>query len=166
MARVFFQLPLRRVELPYEQIVEIERESLRTRSIPIWCTTLTHLEVLYWDPPKDGHIVVPLLQHLDALTHLSLNFFDPEVHERVHIVSLLETKPFLQIVLLDIEPTRIPKDHTPIDIRIVYLVESNDPVGAWKGHGPKGSKWVWAEEEVAKRRMREARSREQSEDKV
>ncbi|KAH6877412.1 hypothetical protein BKA70DRAFT_1346337, partial [Coprinopsis sp. MPI-PUGE-AT-0042] len=104
MARVVSQLPLHRTELPCEQLVQIERESLCTGSLPVWCTTLTHLKVLYWHlASMDDHIYVPLLQHLGALTHLAIDWcmFVPELHERVDIASFLETKPLLQIVLVD-----------------------------------------------------------------
>ncbi|KAH6902048.1 hypothetical protein BKA70DRAFT_678931 [Coprinopsis sp. MPI-PUGE-AT-0042] len=158
IARALSQLPLQHAELPYEQLVEIERESLRTGSFPGWCTTLTHLEVIYWSlSSKDGHIVIPLLQHLDALTHIALNWyvFDPELHERVDIASFLETKPTLQIVLVDAEQGSVPDDHTPIDIRIVYLPvvdDSEDPVDEWLGHGGVRSKWTMSEKTVERRR--------------
>ncbi|KAH6902031.1 hypothetical protein BKA70DRAFT_678635 [Coprinopsis sp. MPI-PUGE-AT-0042] len=166
MARVISQLPLRRVELPYEQLVEIEREYLRIGSLPGWCMTLTHLEVLYWSlSSKDGHILIPLLQHLESLTHLALDWriFTPALHERVDIASFLETRPSLQIVLVDTEGGQVPDDHTPIDIRIVYMpiIDSEDPVEEWLGHG---SKWEMAEKTVERRRRRERRRREESED--
>ncbi|KAH6902042.1 hypothetical protein BKA70DRAFT_1308128 [Coprinopsis sp. MPI-PUGE-AT-0042] len=104
MARVVSQLPLQRTELPCEQLVQIEREHLRTGSLPVWCTTLTNLKVLYWHlASMDDHIFVPLLQHLDALTHLAIDWcmFIPELHERVNIASFLETKPLLEIVIVD-----------------------------------------------------------------
>ncbi|KAH6903354.1 hypothetical protein BKA70DRAFT_1515189 [Coprinopsis sp. MPI-PUGE-AT-0042] len=93
MSRVISQLPLRRVELPYEQLFEVERKSLGIGFFPGWCMTLTHLEVLYRSlSSKDGHIVVPFLQHLTALAHLALDWriFSPELHERVDIASFLE----------------------------------------------------------------------------
>ncbi|KAH6877410.1 hypothetical protein BKA70DRAFT_1127608 [Coprinopsis sp. MPI-PUGE-AT-0042] len=166
MARVISQLLLRRAELPYEQLVEIEREYLRIGSLPGWCMTLTHLEVLYWSlSSKDGHILIPLLQHLESLTHLALDWriFTPALHERVDIASFLETRPSLQIVLVDTEGGQVPDDHTPIDIRIVYMpiIDSEDPVEEWLGHG---SKWEMAEKTVERRRRRERRRREESED--
>ncbi|KAH6902050.1 hypothetical protein BKA70DRAFT_678961 [Coprinopsis sp. MPI-PUGE-AT-0042] len=155
MARVLSNLPLRRIELPYEQLIEIERESLHTGSLPGWCTTLTHLEILYWGLSyKGGHILVPLLQNLSALTHLGLDWriFTPSIHEQVDIASFLEMKPLFQVVLVETDEGQVLEDHTSIDIRIVYMTEGEDPVKEWVGRGSKANKWTLAEEEVARRR--------------
>ncbi|KAH6903352.1 hypothetical protein BKA70DRAFT_606385 [Coprinopsis sp. MPI-PUGE-AT-0042] len=162
MARVLSNLPLRRIELPYEQLIEIERESLHTGSLPGWRTTLTHLEILYWGLSyKGGHILVPLLQHLSALTHLGIDWriFTPAIHEQVDIASFLEIRPSLQVVLVDTDDGQVLEDHTPIDIRIVYMTEGEDPLKEWVGRGSKANKWTLAEEEVARRR-RERRGQE------
>ncbi|KAH6903347.1 hypothetical protein BKA70DRAFT_1566947 [Coprinopsis sp. MPI-PUGE-AT-0042] len=142
MSRVISQLPLRHAELPYDQLVEIERQSLSTGSLPGWCTTLTHLEVVYWTiASRDDHILVPLLERFMALTHLAIDWypFAPDLHEQVDVASFLQTKPLLHIVLVDAEKESVPDDHTPIDIRIVDLpvsVHGEDPVEEWLGNGP------------------------------
>ncbi|KAH6902045.1 hypothetical protein BKA70DRAFT_1435639 [Coprinopsis sp. MPI-PUGE-AT-0042] len=163
MAWALSQLSLRHAELPYEELVEIERQSLIVGSFTGWCTTLTHLEVVYWTiASRDGHILVPLLQYLDALTHLAIDWymFSPDTHKRVDIALFLQTKPLLQIVHVDAENESVPDDHTPIDIRIVYLplsVHGEDPVEEWLGYG---SKWTMVE----RRRRRERRRQDEESD--
>ncbi|KAH6903345.1 hypothetical protein BKA70DRAFT_1433859 [Coprinopsis sp. MPI-PUGE-AT-0042] len=144
MSRVISQLCLRHAKLPYEQLVEIERKSLRTGSFPGWCTTLTHLEVIYWSlSSKVQHIVTPLLQNLNALTHLAIDWyvFVPELHEQVGIASFLEMKPLPQIMFTDAKKESVPDDHTPIDARIVYVPvvdDREDLVDEWlPGHDTK-----------------------------
>ncbi|KAH6903344.1 hypothetical protein BKA70DRAFT_1433858 [Coprinopsis sp. MPI-PUGE-AT-0042] len=168
MACIISQLPLlRHADLPCEQLAKIGHESLCKGPLPVWCTTLTHLEVLYWgQSSKEGHIVIPLLQHLDALTHLAIDWylFVPELHERVDVAEFLETKPLLQIVIVDTEKERVPDEHIPIDVRIVYLpsVDTEDPIDGWLGHG-NGSKWTKAEKAVERRRRRDRIRREEEE---
>ncbi|KAH6902028.1 hypothetical protein BKA70DRAFT_1308060 [Coprinopsis sp. MPI-PUGE-AT-0042] len=161
LAHAISQLPLQRVELPYEQLLQIERGSLQTgSSLPGWCTTLTHLEVIYWSfSYTEEHLLIPLLQHLACLTHLCIAwaFFVPGVHEQLDIASFLELRPLLQVVLVESE--QVSEDHTPIsDIRIVYSSGSDKPVEEWENRGRSVSKWTLAEEEVARRRqLREKR---------
>ncbi|KAH6902054.1 hypothetical protein BKA70DRAFT_1435645 [Coprinopsis sp. MPI-PUGE-AT-0042] len=152
MAWTLSQLPLRHAELPCEQLVEIERQQsqhgVSARLV-------------------GGHVLVPLLQHLTALTHLAIDWYllAPDIHERVDIASFLQTKPLLQIVLGVDENESVPDDHIPIDVRIVYLpsVGGEDPVDEWLGHG-HGNKWAKAEKTVERRRRRERRRKEEESD--
>ncbi|KAH6902029.1 hypothetical protein BKA70DRAFT_1308061 [Coprinopsis sp. MPI-PUGE-AT-0042] len=157
IARSLSQLPLQRVEITYEHLLGIERQSVLLGSLPGWCTTLTHLEVLFWRlSSATNHIVVPLLQHLHALTHLCITWppFIPELHEQVDIASILIQKPSLKFILVDTE--QVSDSYIPIDIRIVYLATAgNDPDEEWADRGARVSKWTLAEQEVARRRRDE-----------
>ncbi|KAH6877407.1 hypothetical protein BKA70DRAFT_215515 [Coprinopsis sp. MPI-PUGE-AT-0042] len=160
LAHAISRLPLQRAELPYEQLLQLECESLRKgSSLPGWCTTLTHLEVIYWSfSYTEDHLLVPLLQHLTCLTHLCITwaFFVPEVHEQADIASFLELRPLLQVVVVESE--QVSDDHTPIgDIRIVYSAGAANPVKEWENRGPRLSKWTLAEEEVTRRRQSRGR---------
>jgi hypothetical protein len=152
MIRVLSQLhSLRRVELPYEQLVEIEPPA---GSLIRWGSTLTHFEFIHWDfSSKDEHIRVPLLRDLVSLTHLFIGWqqYDLEMHEK-DVMSILEAKPSLQVALVYTEEGMIPDDHIPVDARIVYRTEVDNPVWQWRDQGPMVGKWVEAEEEIARRR--------------
>jgi hypothetical protein len=152
MARVLSQLPaLRRLELPYEHLVEIERAG----NLPCWSSTLTHFEVVFWNfSSKEGRISVPLLRDLVSLTHLCIIWqeYDLEVHEKGDVASILESRPSLQVVLVDVEEEIIPDDHVPVDVRIVYRTEGDDPVVEWRDQEPMAGKWAVAEEVIARRR--------------
>jgi hypothetical protein len=166
MAHVISQLPrLRRAELPYEQLVEIEK----AQSLPLWSTNLTHLEVLYWTLSSTGkHIDVPLLRELTSLTHLCIDwrFYVVEIHEKEDVTQFLTVKPSLQVLVIDTGEGQIADGHKPIDIRVVYYVEDEDPVDEWKDEGPRPGKWTWAEAEVANRRRLRSEGAKQEEELV
>jgi hypothetical protein len=152
MVRVLSQLPaLRRLESSYESLIEIEQ----TGNLPRWCLTLTHLEVIYWNCSyKDDHINVPILRDFVSLTHLHIMWqeYDLKVHEKGDIMALLEAKPSLQVVLVDLEEEFIPDDHIPVDVRIVYRPEGDDSVEEWRDQELIADKWAVAEQEISRRR--------------
>jgi hypothetical protein len=169
IAHVLSRLPLQRLEVRYERILQLECESVRVGELPGWCATLTHLDIFCWTlSSRTSHIPQPpLLLHLPALTHLSIGWseFEPGLHEKEDIASFLAAKPLLQVVLVDTE--EVDDDHVPIDDRIVYLPASADPVREWANQGRRLSKWALAEKVVAKRRRNmEGTSRDEPSDIV
>jgi hypothetical protein len=154
-ARVLSELlALRRVELPHEQLVEIERAGI----LPRWCMSLTHLWILYWTASsKDQHIDVPFLQDMVSLTHLHIHWqrYEIEIHEKIDVVSFLQARPLLHMVLIGTGEGLIPDGHMPVDVRIVYRTKGDDPVGEWRDQGSVAGKWAVAEEEIARRRGRD-----------
>lgn len=150
-----FELPLKRLELGYEHIVEVEQESIRRGSLPRWCTTLTHLDVLYWDfASHGGSIKVPMLDKLSALTHLAVDWrsFTPDSHEP-DLLCILDLRPGLQVLLAYLgEWAAWAKERIPLDARIIYLTTDQDPVEEWLDEGPHPGKWTVAEEQIRHRK--------------
>ncbi|KAH6879985.1 hypothetical protein BKA70DRAFT_1344533 [Coprinopsis sp. MPI-PUGE-AT-0042] len=145
---------LRCLSFAYQNLVRLEPSMMK--SPPVWFANLKYLALIYWEDP--GNLLpVPLLGHMQSLTHLSL--LPPALsslrvqNEGFDLVSVLEARPTLQVVLILLRGHASNRLLTtaPADIRIIYRRYLR--VGAieyWeKQHDDK---WRTAEEEIARRR--------------
>ncbi|KAH6917803.1 hypothetical protein BKA70DRAFT_1433 [Coprinopsis sp. MPI-PUGE-AT-0042] len=142
-SKLLLPLALRRLTCRYDHLSDVE--ACPGSSPHPWLQTLTHF-------------TVPLLKHLTSLTHLCLSpdsVLHGETFSEPALVAVLEARPSLQILLIQIPLWRVHLERPCVDPRIVYRREplGVEAISDWEGHWEgTANKWTEADECVREKR--------------
>lgn len=123
-----------------------------------WCDSLTHLDIIFWHHELSP--VVPYLDHLHSLTHLSLRLR----HNRARAESLLDIlsscKKLEFMIIYDELPESAEEGIKVVDKRVVYMPYPSNVVQAWEAQARQDvtSSWFSAEEAIRRYIVEQERS--------
>ncbi|KAH6917797.1 hypothetical protein BKA70DRAFT_1554005 [Coprinopsis sp. MPI-PUGE-AT-0042] len=142
---------LQSLSFVYDNLMQLER-SVATSGPPAWCARLRYLDLVYWSGTART-LPISLLKEMESLTHLSFApaAFNSRAKDEFDVLSALEVRPTLRVVLILLDDVPEVITAAPLDIRIIYRPHrGGEPMKQWKNQ--YDSKWIPAEAEIARRR--------------
>lgn len=132
-------LPLRRLSIDVGHLIGL------LGSQPIWLSSLTHLDVIFWASIEDSGSIIPGLDSLLILTHLAFNVELQRI-SATSLSTIISACPHLEVLVIivdeDAEDVEGADESVLDDPRIVYLPYPN-AVPDWEAP-VRGQPDIWS----------------------
>jgi hypothetical protein len=143
---------LRNLSFIYDNLGGLQHFIATEPNPPGWCARLKYLDLVYWSEAA-RELPIAILTEMKSLTHLSFSpaALDPSAKDDFEVLSVLEARPTLQVVLILLDNVEGVLALSSSDVRVIYCPNRGiEPSKYWKEQYE--SKWIPAEEEIARRR--------------
>ncbi|KAH6917802.1 hypothetical protein BKA70DRAFT_1245326 [Coprinopsis sp. MPI-PUGE-AT-0042] len=154
-SKLLHALPLQR--LFCHSLLLSDLQSHPSSPPPRWFQSLTHLTIYYsGNATIEQHFRVPLLSHLESLTHLCLCRASDTISEESAPLLVLQTRPSLRILMIWVGSKALHQQLSEkpyLDARIVYRrsLAGQSMIFTWENNWEPGNMWSQAEDVVRRR---------------